>query len=58
MGKDSNLAAAPPGGWYYDQPLTGFTLTPKGEAAAAAECRHYFVKQNGTWTCTMCGATR
>jgi hypothetical protein len=52
-------AVAPPGGWYYDQPLTGFTLTSKGEAATAdAECRHYFVKQNGTWTCTMCGATR
>lgn len=26
--------------------------------AAGGECRHYFVKQNGTWTCTMCGATR
>lgn len=21
-------------------------------------CRHYFVKVNGTWTCTMCGATQ
>lgn len=21
-------------------------------------CGHYFVKENGVWTCTMCGATR
>jgi hypothetical protein len=24
----------------------------------ADECRHYFVKQGGSWVCTMCGATR
>lgn len=23
-----------------------------------ASCRYYFVKQSGTWTCTMCGETR
>jgi hypothetical protein len=21
-------------------------------------CRHYFVKQGGVWTCTLCGETR
>jgi hypothetical protein len=26
----------PPGGWFYDQPLTGYTVTPSGEAALAA----------------------
>ena len=23
-----------------------------------SSCRHYFVKQGGVWTCTMCGETR
>jgi hypothetical protein len=21
-------------------------------------CKHYFVKKDGVWTCTMCGTTR
>lgn len=23
-----------------------------------AACRHYFVKEGGRWTCTMCGESR
>lgn len=26
--------------------------------ALSGGCGHYFVKENGVWTCTMCGATR
>lgn len=31
--KPPDPATDPPGGWFYDQPLTGLTLTPEGEAA-------------------------
>jgi hypothetical protein len=24
----------------------------------SAQCRHYFVKDNGRWRCTMCGAVK
>jgi hypothetical protein len=26
--------------------------------ALFGDCGHYFVKVDGVWTCTMCGATR
>jgi hypothetical protein len=45
------------------RPPTGLRIIAGGRLAtvnglAADACRHYFVKENGRWTCTMCGATR
>lgn len=45
------------------RPPTGLRVIAGSEPASASglagdACRHYFVKQGGVWTCTMCGATR
>lgn len=33
-------------------------MTARAFTRLAAACRHYFVKQGGAWTCTICGETR
>jgi len=33
-------------------------MTARAFTRLPAACRHYFVKQNGQWVCTMCGATQ
>jgi hypothetical protein len=44
-------------------PPTGLNITAGRRPAnvnglAGGACRHYFVKQDGRWVCTMCGAVR
>lgn len=33
-------------------------MTARVLTRLADACRHYFVKQGGVWTCTICGETR